>query len=32
VRATGAELAGNVLHARFPAGNAYQRLSVSFSW
>jgi hypothetical protein len=32
VRATGAELDGSVLHARFPAGNGYQRLSVSFSW
>jgi hypothetical protein len=32
VRATGAQLAGGMLHAVFPADSGNQRLSVSFSW
>lgn len=32
VRVTGAELAGGRLHLRLPAGNAYQRSSVTFTW
>ena len=32
VRVTGAELAGGRLHLRLPAGNGYQRSSVTFTW
>jgi hypothetical protein len=32
VRVSGAELAGSNLRVRFPAGDGYQRTSVTFTW
>jgi hypothetical protein len=32
VQLLGGEIAGGKLHLRFPAGNGYQRRSVSFTW